>query len=115
MNSTGDGRNRIGVVLVAHPELAAKGTEAARHHSWIFNVARPPVRRDEADITDASVPVDLPHAAAAFARHEQVEVKCAFMIEGNASMITRRGAASVRNDGKQRRRIGQPQLPDVWP
>jgi hypothetical protein len=87
VESTGDGRNSIGEVLVGHPDLAAKGAEAARHYSWIFNCAGQVVMiEDEPDICDSSGPVHLPDAAAALTRHDHVKVKCALMIEGNSGM-----------------------------
>jgi len=93
MNRAGDRRNRIRVVLVRYPELPAKGPEAARHDNWVLKVGRLPVRCDEADILDRPVPMNFPDAAAAFTCHEQVKIKCAFMIERNASMIARGRAA----------------------
>jgi hypothetical protein len=87
MERTGDGRNSIGVVLVGHPELAAKGAEAARHYSCAFNAAGLPVMGDEPDIGDSSGPVNLPHAAAISTRHDHVEVKCAHVIERNPGMV----------------------------
>jgi hypothetical protein len=105
MESTGDGRGSIGVVLVGHPELAAKGSEGARHDSWIFNSAGLIVMiQDEPDIGDSSGPVHLPHAAAKFTRHDHVEAKCAFMIERNPGMVRR--AACVRDGRKQCGSIG---------
>src|SRR5215469_13870354 len=101
MESTRDGRNSIGVVLVAHPELAAKGPEGARHYSWIFDL----VGTDEdPDIGGISGPVHFPHLAAKFARHEHVVPKCALLVEGNPRMVRR--AACVRDGRKQCGRIG---------
>jgi hypothetical protein len=114
MESTGDGRNSIGVVLIGHPQLAAKGPEGARHYRWIFNGAGLIVMiMDEPDIGDSSVPVNLPDAAATFTRHEHVVVKCALMIERNPGMVSWREAASVWDGRKQCGGIGWPQLPDV--
>jgi hypothetical protein len=101
MDSTWDGGRSIWVIFVAHPELTAKGSEGARHYSWIFNLS-PGV--EEADISDSSGAVHLPHAAAKFTRHEHVVPKCALLVEGNPSMVRR--AACVWNDCKQGRGIG---------
>ena len=88
MDSTGDGGRSIGVILIAHPDLAAKGPENTRHHSWIFNCAGLPVIiQDKPDIGGIACPVHLPHAAAAFTGHDHVKVKCALMIEGNPGMV----------------------------
>ena len=88
MESTGDGRNSVGIVLVAHPELAAKGPEGAWHYSRIFNGAGQIVMIvDEPDIGDSSGPVDLPDAAAPFTGHEHVVTERALMIEGNPGMV----------------------------
>src|SRR6202035_1009846 len=107
MDSTRDGRNSIGVVLVSHPDLAALGPEGARHHSWIFNGAGLVVLIvDKPDIGGISVSIYQPHAAATFTGHDQVEVKRALMIEGNPGMIPWIGAASVWDAGKQCGGIG---------
>ena len=101
MDSAGDGGRSIGVIFVAHPDLAAKGTKATRYHSWTFKVAGPPVMCDEPDIGDVSHSIHLPHAAAPFTGHEHVKVKRALMIEGNPGMVPWIGAASVWDLGKQ--------------
>ncbi len=107
MDSTGDGRNSIEVVLVAHPELATVVTEVARHYSWIFNVAGLIVMiKEEPDIGDscqsvavvqAAVPLNLPDATATFTRHEHVEVKSlnARLVERSPGMVPWIEAASV--------------------
>ena len=88
MDGTGEGGNSTWVVLVSHPDLAAKGPEGSRHHSWIFNCAGLVVLIvDEPKIGNGSGPVHLPHAAAGFTGHDHVEVKCALMIEGNPGMV----------------------------
>ena len=88
MDSTGQGGRSIGVVLIAHPDLAAKGPEGTRHHSWIFNCAGLIVLIvDETEIGGISVSVHQPHAAAGFTGHDHIKVKRAFMIEGNPGMV----------------------------
>src|SRR4029077_8024400 len=74
MDSTRDGGNSIGVVLVSHPDLAAKRPEGARHHSWVFNGAGLVVLIvDKPEIGGISVSVHQPHAAAPFTGHDHVE------------------------------------------
>ena len=104
MDSTGDGRNSIGIVLIGHPELAAKGPEGTRHYSCIFNGAGPPVMDNEPDIGDSSGPVNLPDAAAGFTRHEHVVPERALMIERNPGVVRR--AACVWDDRKECGGIG---------
>jgi len=106
VDSAGGARNSVGVILVGHPELAAKGPEAARHYSWIFNCAGLiVVVADEPNIGDRSRPVHLPDAAT-FTGHKHVVAERALMIEGDPGMVSRVEAASVWNDGKQCGRIG---------
>ena len=94
MDSTGDGDGSIGVILIAHPKLAAKGPEGTRHHSWIFNCAGLHVMiQDKPNIRRVACAIHLPHPAAAFTGHDHVKVKCALMIEGNAGMVARERAA----------------------
>jgi hypothetical protein len=87
------GRATIGELLIAHPQLAAKGPEVTRHYSWIFNLMSTcelPDRHDSCQsvaVVQAAVPLNLPHVGAKFTRHEHVEVKCAFMVERNAGMV----------------------------
>ena len=111
MDSTGDGRNSIGVVLVADPELAAKGPEGGGHDSWTFNFSNLSCAVEVADKGDKPVPVHRPHAAAKFTRYEHVVPKCAHLVEGNPGMVRR--AAAVWDGRKHYGRIGWPQLPDV--
>jgi hypothetical protein len=107
VHSTGDGRNRIGIILVAHPELAPLGPESARHYRWIFNRAGMVVMIDDkADIGDNSSPINLPHAAAAFTGHKHVVTERALMIEGNPGMVAWTEAPSIRDNREQCGRIG---------
>src|SRR5712675_1941837 len=125
MDSTGDGRNSIEVVLVGHPELATVVTEVARHYSWIFNVAGLIVMiKDEPDIGDscqsvavvqAAVPLNLPDAAATFTRHDHVEEKSrsapsARLVERNPGMVPWIGAVSVWDHRIQYGRNAWPQV-----
>ena len=104
MDSTGDGRNRIGVILVGHPKLAAKRPEGARHHRWTFNFSNLSCAVEVAEIGDRSGPVHLPNATAKFTRHEHDVAKCALLIEGNPGMVRR--AATVWDGREQCGRIG---------
>src|ERR1700746_1977589 len=107
MDSTREGRNSIGVVLVSHPDLAAKRSEGARHHSWIFNGAGMVVLIvDKPEIGGIAVSVHRAHAATPFTGHDHVEVKGALMIEGNPGMVPWVEAASVWDLGKQCGGIG---------
>jgi len=106
VDSAGDSRNSVGVILVAHPELAAERPKAARHYSWIFNCAGLIVMvADEPDIGDRSRPVHLPDAAT-FTGHEHVVAERALMIEGDPGMVSWVEAASVRDGGKECGGIG---------
>jgi len=69
-------------VLVGHPNLTAVGPEAWRHYSWPFNRCAH-VRRD---LRDSSIPVNLKDVAL-IARYDQVEAKCAKMVERNPVVV----------------------------
>ena len=90
MDSPEHGRRSIGVLLIGHPDFAAKGPEGARHDSWTFNFSNLSPAVEVADSIDSSGPVHRPHAAAKFTCHDHVEgelAQCALMIERNPGMV----------------------------
>jgi len=72
------------VVLVGRQELAAIGPELSRHHSWSFKFGARAHEGRRLDKTSVSVNLE---DEAVLRRHDQVEAKCALMVERNPGVI----------------------------
>jgi hypothetical protein len=72
--------------LIGYPEVAAIDPEVHRHYSWAFRMGAGVFH----DRGGSSGPVNLV-VVAVVTRHDQVEAKCAHMVEGNPGVIISAG------------------------